>query len=327
MKHNRLISPWRALLACLVLAAAVPAMRLAADTPAPAPATPRADKDADVERQLESARKNLEQAAQDVARLSSELSTHAWEEFMPMFEPGRSILGLQVERPPDGPGARVREVSPGGPAAEAGIRPGDVIVTLNGTTLTRSEPWRQVLDIMRDVKPDSRVSVRVMRNGKPQDFTVTARANPSIFAGAHGFDHGFDMSKMPDMQGAFMFHRPLMDLELVTLTPGLGSYFGTDKGVLVVRAPSDGALKLQDGDVILSIDGRQPTSGSHATRILGSYQPGEKITLRVLRQHKTLELEATLPERPMHRDHVHEHGSELPTLQPRRMVIFGSNSA
>ena len=71
-------------------------------------------------------------------------------------------------------------------------------------------------------------------------------------------------------------------------------YFGTDKGVLVVRAPTGGAPKLEDGDVILAIDGRQPTSGSHATRILGSYQPGEKITLRILRRHKTLEIEATL---------------------------------
>jgi C-terminal processing protease CtpA/Prc len=320
VKQNRLNSP-RALLACLVLATAVPAVHLAADTPAPAPANSQTEKDSDIERQLETARKNLEQAAQDVARLSSELSTHTMEEFMPMLEPGRSILGVQVERAPEGPGARVREVSPGGPAAEAGIRPGDVIVALNGTTLTRSEPSRQVHDIMRGVKPDSRVSVRVMRDGKAQEFTVTARASPSIFSTTHGFD----ISGLPDMQGAFMFHRPLMDLELVTLTAGLGSYFGTDKGVLVVRAPADGGLKLQEGDVILAIDGRQPTSGSHATRILGSYQPGEKIKLRVMRQHKTLELEATLPERPMHRDHVHR--AELPAMQPHRMVIFGSNSA
>jgi S1-C subfamily serine protease len=55
-------------------------------------------------------------------------------------------------------------------------------------------------------------------------------------------------------------------------------------------------LKVQDGDVILAIDGRQPTSGSHATRILGSYQPGERITLRIVRQHKTVDLEATVPE-------------------------------
>jgi S1-C subfamily serine protease len=321
VKHHRLISLGGTLLAGLVLATALPAVPLAADTQAPAPGTPRTGTDKDLERELEVARKNLEKAAQDVARLSSELSTHAMEDFMPMFEPGRSILGVQVERASDGAGARVREVSPGGPAAEAGIRTGDVIVALNGTTLTRAEPSRQVLDIMRGVKPESRVSVRVMRDGKAQDFTVTARASPSIFATTHGFD----MSSMPDMQG-FVFHRPLMDLELVTLTPGLGSYFGTDKGVLVVRAPADGALKVQEGDVILAIDGRQPTSGSHATRILASYQPGEKITLRVLRQRKTLELEATLPQRPIRHEHLHEM-SELPTMQPRRMVIFGSNSA
>ena len=323
MKHNRLISPWRALLAGLVLAAALPAMRLAADTPAPAPGTARTDKDnREIERQLETARKNLEQAAQDVARLSSELSTHTIDQFMPMFAPGRSILGVQVERAADGTGARVREVSPGGPSAEAGIRPGDVIVALNGTTLTHDvEPSRQVRDIMRGVKPDSRVSVRVMRDSKARDFTVTARASPPVFATTHGFD----MWDAPDMQ--VTFNRPLRDLELVTLTPGLGSYFGSDKGVLVVRAPADGSLKLQDGDVILAIDGRQPTSGSHATRILGSYQPGEKITLRVLRQRKALELDAVLPERPTHREHLHREMSELPTMQPRRMAIFGNNSA
>ncbi len=88
----------------------------------------------------------------------------------------------------------------------------------------------------------------------------------------------------------------LSNMELATLTPQLGKYFGTDKGVLVVRAPPDGALKLEDGDVILAIDSREPKSGSHATRILGSYQPGEKIMLRIVRQHKALQLETTVPE-------------------------------
>jgi hypothetical protein len=49
--------------------------------------------------------------------------------------------------------------------------------------------------------------------------------------------------------------------------------------------------------VILAIDGREPTSGSHATRMLGSYREGEKVALRILRQHKTLQLEATLREK------------------------------
>lgn len=58
-------------------------------------------------------------------------------------------------------------------------------------------------------------------------------------------------------------------MELATLTPKLGTYFGTEKGVLVVRSPPDGALKLEEGDVILAIDCRQRTSGSHVTPVPG----------------------------------------------------------
>jgi S1-C subfamily serine protease len=87
-------------------------------------------------------------------------------------------------------------------------------------------------------------------------------------------------------------------MELADLSPALGQYFGTSQGVLVIRVPHDGDfLKLQDGDVILNIDGRVPENGSHATRILRSYQPGERIHLQVMRQKKALELEGTLPDR------------------------------
>ena len=47
--------------------------------------------------------------------------------------------------------------------------------------------------------------------------------------------------------------------------------------MLVVRAGADSPYGLQDGDVILSIDGRAPTDAQHAGRILRSYQPGEKV--------------------------------------------------
>jgi len=67
----------------------------------------------------------------------------------------------------------------------------------------------------------------------------------------------------------------------------------------VLRAPKNATFNLQDGDVILSIDGREPTSGSHATRILASYQAGEKVKLEVMRQKKKMTVEAIVPERHM----------------------------
>jgi len=172
-----------------------------------------------------------------------------------------------------------------------------------------------VMELMRDVKPDAKVAVRVLRDGKPHDYTVTVRGGPMFMAGDDMGNFGFGpMPPMPPMPPPMM-RGPLADMELVTLTPQLGRYFGADKGVLVVRAPHDGALKLQDGDVILAIDGRQPTSGSHATRILASYQPGEKVALRVIRDRKTLELQATLPERSVRETHAHAD------TQPRVIAI------
>ncbi len=66
-------------------------------------------------------------------------------------------------------------------------------------------------------------------------------------------------------------------------------------GVLVVRAPANSPFKLQDGDVILAIDGRDATSAQQAGRILRSYGDGEKFTLRVQRDRKAQSIDATMP--------------------------------
>jgi S1-C subfamily serine protease len=86
------------------------------------------------------------------------------------------------------------------------------------------------------------------------------------------------------------------DMELVELSEGLGRYFGTDQGLLVVNAPKSDALKLLDGDVIQSIDGREPTSVGHAMRILSSYQPGESIELGIMRDQARQTLNIEVPD-------------------------------
>jgi hypothetical protein len=86
------------------------------------------------------------------------------------------------------------------------------------------------------------------------------------------------------------------DMEMVSLTTDLGRYFGTDKGLLVVRAPSDDNLKLRDGDVIQRIDGREPTSVSHAMRILASYQGGETLEMEIMRDRKREKLSIEVPD-------------------------------
>jgi len=84
-------------------------------------------------------------------------------------------------------------------------------------------------------------------------------------------------------------------MQLVMLTSGLGSYFGTTKGLLVLRAPEDAALQLKDGDVILDIGGREPTSPEHAMKILGSFQKGEPLKITIMRNKSKQTLDVKLP--------------------------------
>lgn len=252
----------------------------------------------DVEAQLKAARQKLEEAAHEVAELSTRLGKPLVDRLMLMGEgPGHAIIGVQLDAKDSKDGAHVRDVSPGGPAAEAGIRAGDVIVSINGTDVRVDHPSAEVARLLRDVEPNSKVMIHVMRDGKPSDFDVTTRP----------LEAAWGMPGMPPHPGVPFdgfqqefpggMHGPVAGMELATLTPQLGAYFGTDKGVLVLRAPRNAAFNLQDGDVILSIDGREPTSGSHATRILASYQPGEKVKLQLMRQRKRMNLEAIVPER------------------------------
>jgi hypothetical protein len=72
--------------------------------------------------------------------------------------------------------------------------------------------------------------------------------------------------------------------ELIDLNPDLGSYFGTEEGVLVAQVAEGTPLGLRAGDVILALDGRRVRSAAHARRILESYESDEEIRLRILRE-------------------------------------------
>src|SRR5688500_13260100 len=263
--------------------------------------------DAKTRKQLEEARERLDKAAREVAELSGKLGAHARHEIR-LIEggPRRAVLGVQIESDPSNKGARVLSVSPGGPAAEAGLRDKDIIIAVDGDPLEGSAPDRALLRRMRDVKPEQKVKVAVLRNGKKHDYVVIARPGmhedqmfnvrvpeAGVMSGAFGAAGG----------GPFVQHfrsfwpGEFEGLELATITPKLGAYFGVSDGVLVVQAPKDDAFKLEDGDVLQAIDGRKPDNGPHALRILRSYGSGEKLNVTVLRQRKPVTLAVTMPER------------------------------
>jgi S1-C subfamily serine protease len=280
------------------------AMALAATTQV-AVAAETQDK-AQLQQQLDAARGRLDDAARDVADLSRKLYGDDFAG-MPMppppgGPPRGAMLGINVGGGPDlAEGVEVMGVSPSGPAAAAGLKTSDVIVAIDGKPLKKAgdrAASRQLVEQMRGTPPGQKVKVDYLRDGKRLSTTVTTvAAEPPMVRMLR--EHAPMLEGMqipPDFEA--MLHpggRGFRALELVPITPRLGQYFGTDKGLLVVKAPPVQGPGLEEGDVIVSIGGRTPENPRHAFRILGSYQPGEKVKFEVLRQRKHLAIDVQMP--------------------------------
>jgi len=259
-----------------------------------------------LEKQLKEARARLNDAARDVADLSQQLYGGDRQEELMRFVQGRpqgAMLGINIEDAKGrDDGVEVVGVSPGGPAEQAGLKAGDIVVAMNGQSLRATDgrdPSAQLVERMRSVEPGQTVNLDYLRDGQKRTAAIKAApAEPPIARILRErlpkqLPEGL---QIPGFEGLLGPERQFRSLELVSLTPKLGKYFGAEEGLLVVRASEGRVLPLEEGDVLLSIDGRKPDSPGHAFRILRSYQPGENVRLGVLRNRKHLELAVTMPE-------------------------------
>ena len=83
----------------------------------------------------------------------------------------RPTLGIQIAEDPAG--VKIEQVVPGSPASEAGIRPGDVLVKLDGTPVSSPD---KLTAILADKKPGDRVALVLRRGGKDVELTVRLAA-------------------------------------------------------------------------------------------------------------------------------------------------------
>ena len=267
----------------------------------------------EVQRQMREAERQLEEAARRIAELSEQNLPRIVEvEKKIVGLTGRPRLGVTVGgNEGKGPveGVNILGVSPGSAADEAGLRAGDVITAVNGESLSADDGAasnRRLLDFMEGVEEGDKLSVEYLRDGNVGKVEVEPRImGPHVYAWAgDGKDFEFNVPPMqmaPQAMRKYSFVSPLIgsswsDLELVEINEDLGRYFGTDGGLLVVSAPKSEALQLQAGDVIQSIDGREPTSVGHAMRILASYQAGEQLELGIMRDKRSRKLDITMPD-------------------------------
>jgi len=169
-------------------------------------------------------------------------------------------------------GALVQDVTPRGPAARAGAKPGDIVFERDGKAIANAAAFRNGI---ADTRPGTTVKLKLWREGKELELPVTLGELPgsSESAGVVG--------EADDRENA------RWGIALVDLTPELAQRLqtGTDEGALVqdvVSASPAEQAGLEAGDVIVEIDGKRIESAQKAReRLTKSDGP---IRLRVVRQ-------------------------------------------
>jgi serine protease Do len=136
-------------------------------------------------------------------------------------------------------GALVANVEPSGPAAKAGLKPGDVILSYNGKAVAESS---DLPTLVAATKPGEPATVQIWRDGKETDLKLTVGEMPG--------DKTTVAANVAEPQGKLgVAVRPLAADEAKKL--------GTEGGVVVERAGGAAAKAgVRPGDVILGVNGR-----------------------------------------------------------------------
>lgn len=161
-------------------------------------------------------------------------------------------------------GALVSSIDKNGPAAKSDLKPGDVILAVNGTPIDDSV---QLPEKIADMRPGQKATLTVWRNGVKQDVSVTVAAlgeKQDVASHDDSATHG------------------RLGLAVRDLSPEEKRAAQVTNGLFVARVggPAEQA-GVQPGDIILSLNGTPVTSASQLSDKLK--KAGNNVALLVQR--------------------------------------------
>jgi serine protease Do len=158
-------------------------------------------------------------------------------------------------------GAYVTNVTPDSPAAGAGLKPGDVIVSIDGKA---TKAAADVVDYVSTRSIGTKVNLEYLRDGQKKSVSVT-------------------LAELPGDEPPVSRDSPL-GLSLQTLSPSLARSLGVAPNIqgaaIADVRPGSPAEKagLSPGDVIVQVDRKDIASAEEAAKLLGD---GKSHLLRV----------------------------------------------
>jgi serine protease Do len=207
----------------------------------------------------------------------------------------RGYLGVQIQNLPDeyrGPlglsadqeGAYVAEVTPGGPAAEAGLREGDIVVALNGQAIDSSSALTRRVG---QAAPGDNLRLEIIREGRRQTLTVRSGTRPAdvnALAGSPDDNEGNAQPNRPQAPAGEVVE----GMTVAPLTDALRSRYSIAENVrgLVITAVSEtsraGRAQIPVGTVILQANGRPVASAADLREVVAAARAANRDSILLL---------------------------------------------
>jgi S1-C subfamily serine protease len=211
-------------------------------------------------------------------------------------------LGVWLTDAVDG-GVQIQAVVDGGPAAEAGVRAGDIVIQAGQrSVISEAELGR----LLRSMSPGQELPLKLLRASEKLEVTValgqrqrrtvgwTVRPSPPS---------PVDVPAPPtpaDSYRAYVYPNLMnpesVGLQVTEITPALRLHYGAPEevGVLVTRVESEQlaeAAGLEVGDILVRIDGKPIRSEREVRGNLVRWNVQEPLTIQVIRATKVVDLD------------------------------------
>ena len=172
-------------------------------------------------------------------------------------------------------GVLVQEVQPGGPAEKAGLKPGDIVTTVDG------RPIKDGDDLVNEIasrKPGSSIRLGYLRDGKQQDATVTIGDRDKVFADLNNPQPG---GNPENSSGA---GEAKLGLVVHDVPQAMAAKIHAS-GVLVdsVRTGSFADLNGMEPGLVITHVNRQPTpTKDQFDAVVSKLKPGDDVVFEVV---------------------------------------------
>lgn len=200
----------------------------------------------------------------------------------------------------DEDGVLVVRVMPGSPAADAGLRRGDIILSVDGA------PVNSAAELMNTIAAHAAGDeIELTYRHGSEELTLTAvlaDADGRPLLGVQPYQEQAQNQRRTDdgrtpspMQPGTETPQPSRPDAL----PGF-NFRQVEPGALVVDVLADGpaaSAGLASGDVITAVDGEEVVGPEQLVEMIAGYAPDETITLTVVRGDEEMRVEATLAAR------------------------------